>query len=101
MKANFKPIPHYPPVGFFYSTVFYFRCTVDFQLFTIYRHLKKRLPDYTGKVLDIGCGNSPFKFLVDESKACYIGIDVENADKFDYYNPEKIIFDGENIPFET
>jgi SAM-dependent methyltransferase len=58
------------------------------------------LPDYKGKVLDIGCGNSPFKFLIDETKASYIGIDIENAENFDYNNPEKIIFDGENIPFE-
>jgi SAM-dependent methyltransferase len=73
---------------------------VDFQLLTIFRHLKQRLPEYKGKVLDVGCGNSPFKFLIDTSKARYIGIDIENADKFDYYNPEKIAFDGENIPFE-
>jgi SAM-dependent methyltransferase len=100
MEPNFKPVPHYPPVGLFYSLLFYCRCIVDFQLYTIFKHLKKRLPDYNGKVLDIGCGNSPFKFLIDESKACYTGIDIENADKFDYHNLEKTVFDGENIPYE-
>jgi SAM-dependent methyltransferase len=59
------------------------------------------LPDCEGNILDIGCGNSPYKFLIDESKAVYTGIDVENADKFDYYNPNKTVFDGENIPFEN
>jgi SAM-dependent methyltransferase len=99
MKEKFKPVPHHPPVGFFYSTVFYIRCIVDFQLYTIFKHLKKRLPDYKGKILDIGCGNSPFKFLLDKSKTNYTGIDIENATKFDYYNPDKVIFDGEHIPF--
>jgi ubiquinone/menaquinone biosynthesis C-methylase UbiE len=99
MKEKFKPVPHHPPVGFFYSIIFYLRCMVDFQLYTILKHLKKRLPNYKGKVLDIGCGNSPFKFLLDKSKAGYTGIDIENATKFDYYNPNKVIFDGENIPF--
>jgi SAM-dependent methyltransferase len=99
MKETFKPVPHHPPTGFFYSAVFYIRCAVDFQLCTIFKHLKKQLPDYRGKVLDIGCGNSPFKFLLNKSKTDYTGIDIENAAKFDYYNPDKVVFDGEHIPF--
>jgi SAM-dependent methyltransferase len=101
MKERFRPIPHHPPVGFLYSLLFYCRLIFDLQLFTIFKHLRKRIPDWNGKVLDVGCGNSPFRFLVDTSKANYTGIDIENTEDFDYHNSDKIVFDGENIPFEN
>jgi SAM-dependent methyltransferase len=101
MNERFKPIPHHPPVGVFYSLLFYCRLMVDLQLFTIFKHLRKRIPDWNGKILDVGCGNCPFKFLVDDAHATYVGIDVENTADFDYHNSDKIVFDGENIPFEN
>jgi ubiquinone/menaquinone biosynthesis C-methylase UbiE len=101
VKERFRPIAHHPPVGFVNSLKFYCRLIVDFQMNTIYRQLKKVVPNYEGKILDIGCGNSPFAFLVNTSKASYVGIDIESSENFDYNNLEKINFDGENIPFEN
>lgn len=73
---------------------------LDLQMATVYRDLKNVLPHFKGKVLDIGCGQSPFKFLLSPSTAQYIGIDIVDAEKFDYRNPDITQFDGENIPFE-
>ncbi|MDR1222689.1 MAG: class I SAM-dependent methyltransferase, partial [Tannerella sp.] len=101
MKEQFRPVSHHPPVGVINSVIFYCRLAVDFQMCTIFRQLKNIIPDFRGKILDIGCGNSPFKFLVDTSKASYIGIDIEDAGNFNYNNPDKIKYDGENLPFEN
>ena len=98
-EETFRPITHHPPVGIINTVKFYSRLLVDFQMRTIYAHLKKIIPQYKGKVLDVGCGNSPFRFLVDPAEASYVGIDIATADNFDYHNPDKIPFDGENIPF--
>ena len=98
-KENFRPLTHQPPVGIIKTLKFYTRLLVNFQMNTIFGHLKKIIPQYRGKVLDVGCGNSPFQFLIDSERASYIGIDIATADDFDYFNPNKISFDGENLPF--
>jgi SAM-dependent methyltransferase len=100
-NERFRPIAHHAPAGLVNTVLFYIRLLVDFQFCTIYRQIKKILPFYKGNVLDVGCGNSPFRFLVNNTEAKYIGIDIADADNFDYNNSEKISFDGENIPFEN
>lgn len=100
MSERFKPIRHQAPDSLFSKLIFNIRLLVDFQFLTIYGFLRKVMPTFEGKVLDIGCGNSPFKHLVNVQKAMYIGLDVEEAKYFDYANPEVIYFDGENLPFE-
>lgn len=100
MSERFKPIRHQAPNSFSSKLIFNIRLLVDFQFNTIYGLLKKEMPHFTGKVVDIGCGNSPFKHLIKSEKAQYIGLDVEEAKYFDYANPEVIYFDGENLPFD-
>jgi SAM-dependent methyltransferase len=100
MKEKFRPVAHHPPDSFINAIKFYGRLLLDFQTLTIFKYLRKHLPMMSGKLLDVGCGNSPFKFLV--GKNCeYVGIDIAGADNFDYKNAGIIIFDGENIPFEN
>lgn len=100
MKEKFRPVAHHPPDSLINTIKFYGRLLLDFQTLTIYKYLKQYLPTMSGKLLDVGCGNSPFKFLVDSNKCEYVGIDIAGADNFDYKNTGIIIFDGENIPFE-
>jgi SAM-dependent methyltransferase len=99
MTEQFQPISNTPPAGFAGKLKFYGRMLLDLQLLTIYKDLKKRLPLITGKVLDVGCGQSPYKFLLNKNKTRYFGIDVVESDKFGYHNPDVIPFDGKNIPF--
>lgn len=50
-----------------------------------------------GSLLDVGCGNKPYRelFTVDE----YIGIDIENPAHDHANEPIDRIYDGRNIPF--
>jgi len=72
---------------------------LDLQLLTIYRHVSRQLPTWKGNVLDLGCGHSPYRFLLDADRTQYFGLDIADADKFDYRNSEIIPFDGGTIPF--
>lgn len=101
MTEQFKPRSHHAPDSPLRKLIFRFRMLLDFQLLTIYRHLSAHMPNFSGKVIDIGCGNSPFKHLLQPTQTQYIGIDVAEAINFDYHNPEIIVFDGENLPFES
>lgn len=100
MAEDFRPFSHTPPDSFFGSIKFYGRMVLDLQILTIYRDIKKQVPILKGNVLDVGCGQSPYKFLLNASQTKYFGIDVADADKFDYKNSEITPFNGENIPFE-
>lgn len=101
MTEKFRPVAHHPPDSFVNSIKFYSRLLLDFQTLTIYKYIKKHIPSMQGRLLDVGCGNSPFKFLVNSNTCQYVGIDIEGADNFDYQNAGIITFDGENIPFES
>jgi ubiquinone/menaquinone biosynthesis C-methylase UbiE len=100
MTEKFRPVAHHPPDNFINSIKFYGRLLLDFQTLTIYKYIKRHIPSMQGKLLDVGCGNSPFKFLVNNKTCQYIGIDIAGADNFDYKNAGIITFDGENIPFD-
>lgn len=73
---------------------------LDLQILTIYSDIKNELPKFNGKVLDIGCGQSPYRYLLNASATEYKGIDVVEASSFDYVNNDITLFDGEIIPFE-
>ena len=72
---------------------------LDLQILTIYRDLRRALPAFRGKVLDVGCGQSPYRFLLDPTQASYQGIDIADAAKFDYHNADIVPFNGQDIPF--
>jgi SAM-dependent methyltransferase len=99
MTEKFRPVAHHPPDSFLNTIKFYGRLLLDFQTLTIYKYLSRTIPAMRGKLLDVGCGNSPFKFLVKPDQCTYTGIDIAGADNFDYQNAGIIVFDGENIPF--
>ena len=99
-KEGFKPISNTPPDTFINKLKFRARLILDLQINTIYHHLHQHLPSFRGKVLDIGCGQSPYKRLLDGEKTQYFGIDIEQAaENFDYDNSDITHFDGQHIPF--
>jgi len=73
---------------------------LDLQTLTIYRDIKKMKMPSSGTILDVGCGQSPYKQLLNPLQTRYVGIDIVDADKFDYSNPNVTPFNGEDIPFE-
>lgn len=100
MPEGFRPVNHTPPNSFADKLKFYGRMLLDLQILTIYRDIKATVPSFKGNVLDIGCGQSPYKFLLNPANTKYYGVDIVDAEKFDYHNTDITPFDGETIPFE-
>ncbi len=100
MAEGFRPFSHQPPTGFKGALKFYGRMPLDLQFLTIFRQAKKMLPSFSGEVLDVGCGQSPYRFLLNAAATKYTGIDIVEAGNFDYNNPDIISFNGRDIPFE-
>lgn len=100
MAEKFRPISNTYSPTFMGKLKFYGRIILDFQFSTILKAIKREIPFYKGKVLDVGCGESPYRFLLNTSQTAYYGIDIADADKFDYHNSDTIPFNGTDIPFE-
>ena len=100
-QERFRPPAHTAPDSLKDKILFYLRLLLDFQFNTVYMHLSREMPAFKGLVIDIGCGNCPFEHLVDTSKAQYKGVDVGDAEKWDYQNSNIVVYDGKNLPFET
>lgn len=99
-QENFIPVANVRGTARCARLLYYLRMIVDLQLLSIYRDLKRLLPNVSGSILDVGCGQSPYRFLL-PSGCEYQGIDIVDADKFGYQNAESIPFDGKHIPFEN
>ena len=100
-KEGFQPISNIGPYGFINSIKFYGRLIADFQTLTILPHLKKVLPYFNGEVLDVGCGQSPYKFLLKQNQTKYYGLDITDAGRFNYHNSEVTYFNGRDSPFNN
>ena len=97
---GFRPVSNIGPEdGLSGKIKFYGRLLLDFQTLTALHDLKKILPKFKGEVLDVGCGQSPYRFLLDKTNTKYYGVDISDAAKFDYNNPDVTYFNGEDIPF--
>lgn len=99
IKESFKPKANKPPVTFLNFLRFYIRLTLDFQTLSVYRNLKKYLKNTTGNILDLGCGDSPYRFLINETSNRYYGVDIYESANFEYQRTDVTHFDGQNIPF--
>ena len=100
MTEGFRPVNNTPPTSFTGKIKFYGRMILDLQILTIYRDLVTTIPAFKGNVLDVGCGQSPYKFLLNPTQTKYFGVDIVDAEKFDYSNSDITPFNGEDIPFE-
>jgi SAM-dependent methyltransferase len=96
---EFKPIPVRRSAGIFGDLRFHLRMWVDLQLLTCQRFLAPRLAILNGTLLDVGCGEMPFRPLL-PSGVIYTGIDVPGAESFGMNeHPDIVEFDGRTIPF--
>lgn len=97
---EFKPIPIRREDGVFGSIKFALRMVIDLQLLTCWRFLVPSLAAMHGTVLDVGCGDMPFRGLLPRDSA-YTGLDVPQADDFGMQRHHDIVsFDGISIPFD-
>lgn len=72
---------------------------MDFQVLTVYRHLKQFIKNKNGNVLDMGCGECPYKQLFVKNFE-YVGMDYFDSTAFSYNTKGIVKFDGKTIPFE-
>jgi SAM-dependent methyltransferase len=94
-----KPIPIRRDDTLAGRLLFTLRMAADLQLLTCTRFLAPRLASMHGRVLDVGCGEMPFRFLL-PANARYTGIDVPVSGEFGMREHDEVIaFDGLRIPF--
>lgn len=97
---RFRPVANIRPDRFWGRVIFFGRMLLDLQVLTIYRDLRRELPFMLGKILDVGCGDSPYRHLLVPNKTQYVGMDIVSAVNFDYNDDNIVHFNGEDIPFK-
>jgi SAM-dependent methyltransferase len=64
--------------------------------------LKKQLPNFHGTLLDIGCGQMPYKPILLSSPSrvsTYVGLDLRDG-QYARFGPFDLVWDGLHIPLE-
>ena len=101
VHEEFKPISVIYDESWSGRILFAIRCLVDLQVRTVYAFLRQTLPAMQGKVLDVGCGESPYAHLL-TAGASYTAIDIVHADEFGMMTRNGIMtFDGRTLPFSN
>ncbi len=96
---EFKPIPIRRDDSFSSRAWFQARLMGDLQLLTCVRFLEPRLANVEGALLDVGCGEMPFRGFL-PPRVAYTGIDIAEADAFGMRRDADVrTFDGVHIPF--
>lgn len=69
---------------------------------SIYEALKKSLPLFSGKLLDIGCGQMPYReFILENSNVNkYVGLDIEKALVYNHNVKPDFTWNGHKMPFD-
>lgn len=94
-----KPVPVRVRPGLWGRIAFGFRRLLDLQTHTVWLTLANTLPKVRGSLLDVGCGEMPFRFAL-HPDVKYTGLDVEQAVTFDIVGDDDIrLFDGFDMPF--
>lgn len=96
---GFQPPAHHAPTTPLRRLRYLARLALDLQTNSIERDLRAALAGFRGRLLDVGCGNSPFRHLLDPAMTQYQGVDVEVARAFGYQNPDTVYYDGHVLPF--
>ena len=97
MRESFQPIAVSAPSDNW--LLFYARCFADLQLLTIFLFLRGRLKSWTGRVLDVGAGESPWRDLM--PRVTYVGLDTSRSDSFGMRRrPDLVYYDGGKLPFD-
>ncbi len=89
----------------FSTKINFIRLLCDLQTKSVYSTVKKALSmteiSAGSRVLDVGCGDSPYKFLFDCLGLKYTGLDWDKAmQEFGYDREDVVHYDGRDFPFE-
>ncbi len=64
----------------------------------IYDFYMEKLSSVTGFILDLGCGDMPYKDIFQAAQ--YIGLDVDTAKDYGFNKDGVVYYDGRDIPFD-
>lgn len=80
-----------------------FNLSTYFVRLSIFNFLKENLEFFNGVLLDIGCGEMPYRnFLFNNSRVRkYIGIDIEEAIVYDSKIKPDLYWDGKYVPLNN
>jgi SAM-dependent methyltransferase len=99
LSEQFQPIPVRLDPSLKSTIAFAIRRFADLQLGTIWTFLEPRLSKLRGSLLDVGCGEMPYRTCLHPDLS-YTGIDVAEADAFAMRKSDAVVqFDGVSIPF--
>lgn len=100
LPEQFQPIPVRLDSSSVRSRIaFSIRRFADLQLGTIWTFLEPRLSKLSGNLLDVGCGEMPYRTCLPRDLS-YTGIDVAEANAFAMRRSDAVVpFDGVSIPF--
>jgi SAM-dependent methyltransferase len=84
------------PVRNFSGRALVARALVDLRLASVYYSVRPQLSQATGSVLEVGCGNTPYRFLI--KHASYTGIDQAVAAEFSCQREGVIYYQGDAFP---
>jgi len=96
-----KPPPNRGPShGFLGSLRFAFRRFLDLQVSSVVADLSPWLKERTGSLLEVGCGEQPYRYMV-PGRCTYTGLDWEGSvAKFSVRRiPDVIYYEGSVFPF--
>lgn len=96
---GFQPPAHWAPTTPARRALYQVRLLLDLQANSIERDLRATFAGFRGRLLDVGCGNSPYRHLLDPAATQYQGVDVPAAADFGYQNPDIVYYDGHALPF--
>lgn len=101
IHEGFRPLANRPP-GTTFSGKFRFllRLIFDIQVCSVYLHLRPWLEQRSGSLLEVGCGDQPYRHLV-PARCQYSGLDWDGAEShFDCCPKDMSYYDGGRFPFE-
>lgn len=99
VSEHFQPVPVRLGSSIASKIAFAVRRVADLQLATIWTFLEPRLSKLNGTLLDVGCGEMPYRGCLSPDLN-YTGIDVPQAEAFAMRGSDKVVpFDGISIPF--
>lgn len=96
MKAQLKNLlekERFNPgiIGFFINPYYFIRRG-------LYKGIKQQAVHLDGKLMDFGCGSTPYKTLFNVKE--YIGVDIRESGNHKEHKNVDVFYDGKVIPFE-